>query len=107
MLAVASTVAEPVACVSHHTKANCTNWLPKSEKACPTQMGKKRFLQSTAFDISRSTMLAPAGLDRFRGACHHWLDYRRKRNRSKKWSPSPQEIAPDGRNHCFLRPSNR
>ena len=32
----ASTVAEPVCCVSHQIRENCTSWLPSREKTCPT-----------------------------------------------------------------------
>ena len=38
--AVASTVADPVSCVSHQTRANCTTRLPSREKAWPVQMAK-------------------------------------------------------------------
>ena len=41
-VAVASTVAEPVDWVSHHTRANCTRPLPSNENACPPQIVKKR-----------------------------------------------------------------
>src|SRR5512133_2734828 len=41
-VAVASTVAEPVFCVSHQTSENCTIEDPNRENACPTQMVKKR-----------------------------------------------------------------
>jgi hypothetical protein len=40
MVAKVSTVAEPVDSVSHQIKANCTKWLPSSEKAWPVQMMK-------------------------------------------------------------------
>ena len=40
MVAQVSTVAEPVDSVSHQIKANCTKWLPSSEKAWPVQMMK-------------------------------------------------------------------
>ena len=34
------TVGEPVRWVSHQMRANCTNWLPSREKACPIQSVK-------------------------------------------------------------------
>ena len=43
-VAKASTVAEPVVRVNHHTRANCTNWLPKRENACPIQMTQNGFM---------------------------------------------------------------
>ena len=33
IVAVASTVAEPVVSVSHQTSANCTSWVPNSDSA--------------------------------------------------------------------------
>jgi hypothetical protein len=44
-VAIARMVADPDFCASHHTSANCTSWLPKSENACPIQMVKKRVAQ--------------------------------------------------------------
>ncbi len=35
-------VAEPVSTVSHQIRANCTSWLPNSEKAWPVQTVKNR-----------------------------------------------------------------
>jgi len=40
MDAIASTVAEPVNLVSHHTSANWAARLPISENACPVQIVK-------------------------------------------------------------------
>jgi hypothetical protein len=45
IVAVASTVAEPVNWVSHHTSANWTTLLPINEKACPVQMVKNESFQ--------------------------------------------------------------
>ena len=40
VVAVASTVAEPVCFVTYHTRANCTNALPRSETICPIPIGR-------------------------------------------------------------------
>jgi hypothetical protein len=37
MEAIASAVADFVACDRYQMMANCTNWLPSRENACPAQ----------------------------------------------------------------------
>jgi hypothetical protein len=44
-VAVARTVADRVEWVNHQIRANCTNWLPRREKACPVHITKKDFRQ--------------------------------------------------------------
>lgn len=45
MVAVASTVADLVVSVSHHTSANWASLLPISENDCPVQIVKNRVFQ--------------------------------------------------------------
>ncbi len=40
VVAVASTVAEPVSLVTYHTRANCTKALPTRETICPIPIGR-------------------------------------------------------------------
>jgi hypothetical protein len=59
IIAVASTVAEPVNWVSHHTNANWATLLPIKEKAWPVQITKNGAMDlvgcGCASFISRST----------------------------------------------------
>jgi hypothetical protein len=52
---VASTVAEPVVCVSHQMIAKDTSWLPSSENAWAVHMVKKRPAQGFDFSKGAST----------------------------------------------------
>jgi hypothetical protein len=54
---VARMVAEPVFCVSHHTRANCTSAEPTSEKACPVQMVKNFAAQRSGTAVVVSSVI--------------------------------------------------
>ncbi len=55
--AVASTVAEPVVCVNHQTKANWTNMEPSRESAWPPQMVKNRGAQRAGRDSNDALVI--------------------------------------------------
>src|SRR5437763_11935090 len=61
-VAVASTVAEWVALVSHHTSANCTSDVPKSDTACPVQKLKKCACQLAARVVAVVLVVICGGL---------------------------------------------
>src|SRR5262245_60308477 len=62
IVAVASTVAEPVFSVSHQTSANCTSWDPNSDRAWPPQNVKNLLFQPTADVMSEPSFLGASPL---------------------------------------------